>query len=104
MHDLTNPPLTQRGGVICGFARAFSRALRASRVEVIDAVDGSGSVEPLVMVNGNRGTDHAGASTNRIRSDEHPDCNGVDRIFIAVTPRQYQALACAVGADVTARP
>lgn len=94
------PRLKRRGGIISGFAVTYSRALRASRAEIIDAVDGSGAVTPLVLVNGHRGTDHAGASTNRIRSDAHPECNGVDRVFLAVTPEQFEVLAEAVGAEV----
>lgn len=92
--------LTRRGGLISGFAVAFSRALRASRAEIIDAVEGEGPVDPLVLVNGNRGTDHAGASTNRIRSHAHPEQGGVDRVFIATTPAQFEALAEAVGAEI----
>ena len=92
--------LLRRGGIISGFAVTYSRALRASRAEIIDAVDGSGAVEPLVLVNGRRGTDHAGASTNRIRSDAHPECDGVDRVFLATTLDQFEALAEAVGAEV----
>ena len=92
--------LKRRGGIISGFAYTFSRALRASRAEIIDAVDGTGGVEPLVLVNGNRGTDHAGASTNRIRSEERPNCTGIDRVFLALTPRQFEALGEAVNADV----
>jgi hypothetical protein len=94
------PRLKRRGGIISGFAVTYSRALRASRAEIIDAVDGSGAVTPLVLVNGNRGTDHAGASTNRIRSDAHPEREGVDRVYLAVTPEQFEALAEAVGAEV----
>jgi hypothetical protein len=82
------PRLKRRGGIICGFATTFSRALRASRAEIIDAV------------NGNRGTDHAGASTNRTQSEAHPECEGVDRVFLATTPEQFEALAAAVGAEV----
>jgi hypothetical protein len=94
------PRLKRRGGIISGFAVTFSRALRASRAEIIDAVDGSGAVDHLVLVNGNRGTDHAGASTNRIRSNAHPECEGIDRVFLAVTTEQFDALAGAVGAEV----
>lgn len=90
--------LTRFGGVITGFASTYSRALNASRAEIIDAVERE--VEPLVLVNGNRGTDHAGASTNRTRSPGHPDCDGVDQVFIAVTPAQFATLAAQVGADV----
>jgi hypothetical protein len=50
--------LKRRGGIISG-GGTFSRALRASRAEIIDAV-GGGAVGLLVLVNGNRGTDHAG--------------------------------------------
>jgi hypothetical protein len=101
MQNVPDPPrLKRRGGVISGCARTFSQALQASRAEVIDAVDGSGAVDPLVLVNGNRGTDHAGGSTNRIRSDAHPECEGVDRVFLATTPEQFEALAEAVGAEV----
>ncbi len=95
-----SPRLKRRGGIISGFAVTFSRALQASRAEIIDAVEGDGAVEPLVLVNGNRGTDHAGGSTNRIRSDAPPDCEGVDRVFLATTLDQFEALAEAVGAEV----
>ena len=96
------PPgrLKQLGGIICGSAYIYSRALRASRAEIIQAVDGDDAVDTLVTVNGHRGTDHAGDSTNRIRSDEHPDCSGVDTVYIAVTPGQLQSLAARVGATV----
>lgn len=94
------PRLKRRGGIISGFAATYSRALRASRAEIIDAVDGSGTVDPLVLVNGNRGTDHAGGSTNCIRSEARPERTGVDRVFLAVTPEQFKALAAAVGAEV----
>lgn len=102
-HESSSQPdrLMRRGGIISGFAVTFSQALRASRAEVIDAVDGSGAVDPLVLVNGNRGTDHAGASTNRIRSAHHSDCEGVNRVFLATTLEQFEALAEAVGAEVT---
>lgn len=97
----SEPDRLQRwGGIISGFAVTFSQALQASRAEIIDAVDGDGAVEPLVLVNGNRGTDHAGASTNRIHSDDHPECDGVDRVFLATTLDQFEALAEAVGAEV----
>ncbi len=94
------PRLKRRGGIISGFAITYSRALWASRAEIIDAVEGDGPVDPLVLINGNRGTDHAGPSTNRIRSDAHPDCDGVDRVFLATTLDQFEALAGAVGAEV----
>jgi len=92
--------LKRWGGIITGFAHTYSKALRASRAEVIAAVDGDGAVDPLVLVNGHRGTDHAESSTNRTQSDEHPDFEGVDRVFIAVTPSQFEMLADAVGAQV----
>jgi len=101
----SGPPgrLKQLGGIICGSAYIYSQALQASRAEIIRAVDGDNAVDTLVMVNGHRGTDHAGDSTNRIRSDEHPDCTGVDTVYIAVTPRQFKALAGRVGATVKIR-
>ena len=104
-HHQSGPPgrLKRFGGIICGSAYVYSRALQASRAEIIQAVDGDDAVNTLVMVNGHRGTDHAGNSTNRIRSDEHPDCNGVDTVYIAVTPRQFQSLASRVGASVEIR-
>ena len=105
-HDQSlGPPgrLKRLGGIICGSAYLYSQALQASRAEIIRAVDGDDAVDTLVMVNGHRGTDHAADSTNRIRSDEHPDCTGVDTVYIAVTPRQFKALAARVGATVKIR-
>lgn len=93
--------LKRWGGIITGFAQTYSRALQASRAEIIEAVDGDEALDTVALVNGHRGTDHAGASPNRIRSDAHPDCDGVDRVFIAVTPEQFDALASRVGATVT---
>lgn len=98
---MDTPRLKRHGGIISGFAFTYSKALQASRAEIIDAVDGENAVDTIVLVNGNRGTDHAGDSTNRIRSDEHPEQNGCDRVYIATTPQQFEALAAAVGADVT---
>jgi len=101
----SGPPgrLKRLGGIICGSAYVYSRALKASRAEIIQAVDGDDAVDTLVMVNGHRGTDHAGHSTNRIRSDAHPECTGIDTIYIAVTPGQLQSLAARVGATVKIR-
>jgi len=101
----SGPPgrLNRFGGIICGSAYVYSQALKASRAEIIQAVDGDDAVDTLVMVNGHRGTDHTGDSTNRIRSDEHPDCTGADTVYIALTPRQFQALATRVGATVEIR-
>lgn len=100
---MDTPRLKRHGGIISGFAYTYSKALRASRAEIIDAVDGENAIETLVLVNGNRGTDHAGASTNRIRSDKHPEQDGCNRVYIATTPEQFEALAASVGADVTVR-
>lgn len=93
--------LKRWGGIITGFAQTYSRALQASRAEIIEAVDGDASLDTVALVNGHRGTDHAGNAPNRIRSDVHPDHDGVDRVFIAVTPEQFDALASRVGATVT---
>lgn len=92
--------LKRWGGIVTGFAQTYSRALQASRAEIIEAVDGNEALDTVALVNGRRGTDHAGASLNRIRSDAHPDCGGIDRVFIAVTPEQFEALASRVGATV----
>jgi hypothetical protein len=99
-HETQTAPLTRWGGLLTGFAQTYSNALRASRAEVIDAVDGPDPVDTLVLVNGHRGTDYASGATNRTRSDDHPEHEGVDRIFIATTPAQFEALAERVGADV----
>jgi hypothetical protein len=53
-----------------------------------------------MVINGNRGTDHPGRSTNRIRSEEHPGRYGVDRVFIGVTLDQFERLGGEVGAEV----
>ena len=98
--DTQPAQLTRWGGIIVGDAQTYSSALKASRAEVVDAVDGADAVETLVLVNGHRGTDHAGEATNRTRSAAHPEHEGVDRIFIATTPAQFEALAERVGADV----
>jgi hypothetical protein len=98
----SGPPgrLKRLGGIICGMAYVYSQAFRASRAEIIQAVDGDDAVDTLVLVNGHRGTHHAGDSTNRIRPKEHPDCNGDDTVYIALPPVQFQSLAARVGATV----
>jgi len=80
-------------------ASTFARALQVSREAVVEAVDGQNAVDSFISVNGNRGTDAPGGSTNRIRSDEH-DLTGVDRVFIAVTKEQFETLAERVGTEV----
>ena len=109
MHgDASSPPqssnsssrLSRWGGIITGFARTYSRALQASRAEIIEAVDGDNGLDTVAFVNGHRGTDHAGDACNRIQSDAHPGCEGVDRVFIAVTPEQFEILAARVGATM----
>ncbi len=87
------------GGFYTGMASTFAGALRVSREAVVEAVDGPDPIDTFISLNGNRGTDDPGGSTNRIKSDEH-DLTGVDRIFIAVTEEQFEALAERVGADV----
>ena len=100
--DTMQPAALKRwGGIIAGFARTYSNALGASRAEVVDAVDGPEAVETLVLVNGHRGTDYPGEATNRTQSANHPAHEGVDRIFIATTPAQFEALAERVGAEVS---
>lgn len=84
------------GGLLTGWASTFAGALKVSREAVIEAVDGPDAIDTFISLNGNRGTDDPGGSTNRIRSDEH-DLSGVDRVFIAVTEEQFEALAERVG-------
>jgi hypothetical protein len=81
-------------------ASTFAGALQVSREAVVEAVDGPDPIDTFISLTGNRGTDDPGGSTNRIKSDEH-DLTGVDRIFIAVTEEQFEALAERVGADVS---
>ncbi len=88
------------GGFYTGMASTFAGALGVSREAIIESVDGPDAIDTFISVNGNRGTDAPGGSTNRIRSDEH-DLDGVDRVFIAVTKEQFEALAERVGADAS---
>lgn len=81
-------------------ASTFAGALQVSREAVVEAVDGSDPIDTFISVNGNRGTDAPGGSTNRIKSDDH-DLTGVDRVFIAVTKEQFERLAERVGAEVS---
>ncbi|WP_263792139.1 hypothetical protein [Salinibacter sp.] len=92
--------LRRYGGIVTGFAETFAAGLQVSRAEVIDAVDGDEPIETFMVINGNRGTDHPGRSINRIRSEEHPDRYGVDRVFVGVTLDQFERLGGEVGAEV----
>lgn len=92
--------LHRYGGYITGLATTFSAALKVPRAEIVRAVDGDEPVESEIVVNGNRGTDNPGGSTNRIRSEDH-DRDGVDAVFVALTADQFERLAEAVGADVS---
>ena len=94
--------LKRYGGLITGFADTFAGAMEATRAEIIAAVDGDEPVETEIVVNGNRGTDNPGGSTNRIESEEH-DREAVDRVFICVTPEQLESLGDRLDARVTAR-
>jgi len=87
------------GGFYTGMASTFAGALDVSREAVVKAVDGPNAIDTFISVNGNRGTDAPGGSTNRIRSNEH-DLDGVDRVFIAVTKEQFETLANRVGVEV----
>ena len=93
--------LKRYGGLVTGFARTFAGALDVDRETVVEAVDGP--VETFIHIDGNRGTDNPGGSTNRIESDDYPERTGTDRIFLAFTVDQFEALGEAIGADVTAR-
>jgi hypothetical protein len=81
-------------------ASTFAKALQVSREAVVEAVDGPGAIDTFICLNGNRGTDEPGGSTNRIKSDRY-DRTGVDRVFIAVTEEQFETLASRVGAEVS---
>jgi hypothetical protein len=95
--------LKRYAGYLTGFAETFAGALNATRTEIIDLVDGEKpQVETEMVVNGNRGTDAPGGSTNRIKSDDY-DREGVDRVFICTRLGQFEALASAVGAEVSVR-
>ena len=94
--------LKRYGGLITGFADTFAGAMEATRAEIIAAVDGDEPVETEIVVNGNRGTDNPGGSTNRIESEEH-DREAVDRVFLALTTEQFEALGDRLDARVTAR-
>lgn len=92
--------LRRYGGIVSGFARIYAAALDVTREAVLDAV---ADVETFIYIDGNEGTSNPGGSQNRIQSDEHPDRTGADRVFIALTLEQFEALGDAVGAEVTAR-
>ncbi|MFB6248261.1 MAG: hypothetical protein ABEL97_06805 [Salinibacter sp.] len=96
----TDKSLRAYGGYYTGMASTFAGALQTSREAVIEAVDGPDAIDTFISLNGNRGTDEPGGSTNRIESEEY-DRTGVDRVFIAVTEEQFEALADRVGAEVS---
>jgi hypothetical protein len=81
-------------------ASTFAGALEVSREAVVEALGGPEPIETFISINGNQGTGAPGGSTNRITSEEH-DLTGVDRVFIAVTEEQFEALASRVGAEVS---
>ena len=91
--------LRRYGGLVTGMARTFGKALEVDRSAILDAVE---RVSTFIHIDGREGTENPGARTNRIESEEH-DREGVDRIFIALTTDQFEALGEALGADVTAR-
>jgi hypothetical protein len=86
--------LKEYGGIYSGFARTFAGALEVDRSAVLDAL--SGPVETFVQIDGRQGTDHPGAATNRISSEEH-DQEGVDHIFLALTTEQLRSLKSHLG-------
>lgn len=88
------------GGYLTGYAETFAAALKVSRDEVIEAVDGSDAMETFMVVNGNRGTDAPGGSTNRIESEDH-DRTGVDKVFVGLTKDQFEQLGDRLGVDVS---
>lgn len=92
--------LRRYGGILSGFAETYAGALDVTREAVLDAV---ADVETFIYIDGNEGTSNPGGSQNRIQSDEHPERTGTDQIYIAVTLEQFEALAEAVGAEVSVR-
>jgi len=92
--------LKRYAGYITGYAETFAGALDTSREAILDAVDGPDPVETFMLVDGRRGTDNPGGSTNRIRSKEH-DREGVDHVFVGCTLSQFETLAHRVGATVS---
>lgn len=96
----TGESLRSYGGYLTGMAETFAGALEVSREAILDAVDGSDPIDTFMIVNGNRGSDNPGGSTNRIKSDDH-DRDGVDRVFVGLTKEQFEALGDSVGAEVS---
>lgn len=96
----TDKSLRAYGGYYTGMASTFAGALQTSREAIIEAVDGPDPIETFILTNGNRGSDSPGDSTNRIKSEDH-ERTGVDRVFVAVTEEQFEALADRVGAEVS---
>jgi hypothetical protein len=92
--------LKRYAGYVTGYAETFAGALNVERRAIVEAVDGDEPVETEIAINGNRGTDNPGGSTNRIRSDDH-DREGVDRVFVALTIDQFRTLADMGGAAVS---
>lgn len=93
--------LNSYGGLITGFADTFAGALGVDRSDVIEAVDGPDAVGVFTYIDGRRGTDNPARSTNRTRSKDYPDREGVDRVFVAVTKEQFERLGDRVGANVS---
>lgn len=86
--------LKEYGGIYSGFARTFAGALEADRSAILDAL--SGPIDTFVQIDGRQGTDHPGAATNRISSEEH-DQERVDHIFVALTAGQLRSLKSHLG-------
>lgn len=93
--------LKRYGGLVTGMAKTFAGALEVSRAAILDAVNGP--IDPFIYIDGREGTANPGGSTNRIESDDYPERDGTDRIFLALRTDQLEQLGDTVGADVTAQ-
>jgi len=93
--------LKRYGGLVTGMAETFAGAFEVSRAAILDAVDGP--VSTFIHIDGRKGTANPGGSTNRIQSNDYPERDGTDRIFLALTTEQFEQLGTTLGAAVTAR-
>jgi hypothetical protein len=89
--------LKRYAGYITGYAETFAGALNVGREAIIGAAQ---EVETFMYIDGRRGTDNPGGSTNRTRSEDYPDREGVDKVFIGLTLEQFERLGDEVGAAV----
>jgi hypothetical protein len=89
--------LKRYAGYVTGYAETFAGALNVGHEAIIEAAS---DIETFMYIDGRRGTDNPGGSTNRTRSEDYPDREGVDKVFIALTLEQFERLGDEVGAAV----